>query len=275
MSLPSRSARLVLGIAAVVAGMVTAVASAGAQQPEPYEDPPFACEVIDFGSEPPTIPGPADDPLCVRYDKTNATVSDLQALDFLAAEPGRIGLVAVPPRCAYWQQDHWIVRLDPSLPPVVSWRGSYWYDASSGAGGAVMRDLQVGGVPVAADAFIDAIAALIGPEQAEALRAFTDPGGGGGVSFALPDGVGLGCRAAPDPSDELAAQPTSPGPASAPTSTTTDSLVAARAAAPGTLPVTGAPVGLATPLALVAVALLTTSALRRSSVDNAPSSPGS
>src|SRR5690606_28182595 len=80
-----------LAMVALGAGLLLASApSAGAQQPEPYRDPPLACAVIDYGSDPPPIPGPTDDPLCVRYDKTNATVSDLQALDFLAAEPGRI-----------------------------------------------------------------------------------------------------------------------------------------------------------------------------------------
>lgn len=189
-----RTARALAAAAAAAAILTTTAAPADAQQPEPYQDPPFDCEVIDYGQAAPPVPGPPDDPLCVRYDKTHATVSDLRILDFLAAEPGRFGIFLVPPRCAYWQQDHWVVRLHPLLPPLVSWRGSYWYDASTLSGGAVMRDLRVLGLPVAAHAFVDALAPLIGPEQAAALRAFTDPGGGGGVTVRIPAGTGLDCR---------------------------------------------------------------------------------
>ncbi len=161
---------------------------AGGQTPEPYRDPPFTCEVIDYGTEPPTLPAPAADPLCVRYDKTNITVSTLGVIDFIAAEPGRVAIFAG--KCSYWQQDRWSIRLSPDTPPLLSWAGSYWYDAASGSAGGVLRDLRVADQPATGDAFIEALRPLVGDEQADAFRAFTDPGGGGGLTMALPEGFG-------------------------------------------------------------------------------------
>ena len=211
MTLEPRPVRAGL-VSAVIAGlvgvaMITAT-PAGAQVPEPYRDPPFTCEVIDYGKEAPTLPAPEQDPLCVRYDKSDITVSTLGAIDFLAAEPGRVALVAG--KCSYWQQDHWVIRVSPETPPLVSWRGSYWYDARSGSAGGILRDLRVADQPASGDQFIEAIRPLVGDEQADQFQDFADDGGGGGMTMALPEGFAIEqCTASggePDP------EPSDPGP---------------------------------------------------------------
>lgn len=189
-STPSRwSAVRTTAVGALAAGLLTIAPNARAGGPEPYGDPPFTCTVVDYGTEAPSLPGPADDPLCVRYDKTNITVSTLEALDFLAAEPGRVGLAAG--RCSYWQQDHWAVRLAPGLTPLVEWEGSYWYDLRTGRGAAIARGLRVGGQPADGTAFVEALRPLIGDTAADDLARYAVDGGGGGMSFALPDGFAL------------------------------------------------------------------------------------
>jgi hypothetical protein len=176
-------------LATFVGGLLAIGPGARAEEPAPYDDPPFTCTVIDYGTEAPALPGPADDPLCVRYDKTNITVSTLEALDFLAGEPGRVGLAAG--RCSYWQQDHWAVRLAPGLTPLVEWEGSYWYDVRTGRGAAIARGLRVGGRPADGTAFVEALRPLIGDAAADDLERYAADGGGGGASFSLPDGFAL------------------------------------------------------------------------------------
>lgn len=217
-------------VAAVLAVAASGSTTASAQAPEPYRDPPFTCEVIDYGKEAPTLPAPDDDPLCVRYDKTDITVSTLGAVDFLAAEPGRVALVAG--KCSYWQQDHWVVRASPDTPPIVSWRGSYWYDARTGSAAGVLRDLRIGDRPASGEAFIEAMRPLVGDEQADEFRQFADDGGGGGVSMQLPDGFGT---------DQCAAAPGDPDPTpGAPTTTASPTTAAtAAASASASLPATG------------------------------------
>jgi len=198
----------------VLAVALLGASPARAQAPEPYRDPPFTCTVIDYGTAPPTLPAPADDPLCVRYDKTNITLSTLEVIDFLAAEPGRVAIVAA--KCSYWQQDHWVIRADPQAPPLVSWEGSYWYDAPSGSAAGVLRNLRVADQPADATTFIAALRPIIGDEAADQMSAFADPGGGGGASFALPDGFGgdpcaTGGPAAPDDDDAPAGAPEDAG----------------------------------------------------------------
>lgn len=176
---------------ALASALVAAAVLAGparAQQPEPYRDPPFTCAVVDYGTDPPTLPAPPQDPLCVRYDKTNLTVSTLGVIDFLAAEPGRVAIVAG--KCSYWQQDHWVVRASPETPPVVSWQGSYWYDAPSASAAGILRDLRVGDQPADAATFIAALRPLVGDDAADELSSFAADGGGGGASFSLPEGFG-------------------------------------------------------------------------------------
>ena len=242
-------------VAAVLAVAASGPTAASAQTPEPYRDPPFTCEIIDYGKDAPTLPAPEDDPLCVRYDKTDITVTTLGAVDFLAAEPGRVALVAG--KCSYWQQDHWVVRASPETPPIISWRGSYWYDARTGSAAGILRDLRVADQPASGEAFIEAMRPLVGDEQADQFRQFVDDGGGGGMAMQLPDGFGIDrCAAAPGgDSDPTPGEP----PATAPPTT-----VAAPAAtpAPTSLPATGVTVpGWA--FALLAAGALIAAAARR------------
>ena len=241
-------------VAAILAMAAFTPTAASAQTPEPYRDPPFTCEVIDYGKEAPTLPAPEDDPLCVRYDKTDITVSTLGAVDFLAAEPGRVALVAG--KCSYWQQDHWIVRASPEAPPIISWRGSYWYDARTGSAGGVLRDLRIGDQPASGEAFIEAMRPLVGDEQADQFRQFADDGGGGGMSMQLPDGFGIDqCAAAPGGDGD----PTSGEP---PTTTPTTAAAPTARSAPTSLPATGLAVpGLA--FALLGAGALIAAAARR------------
>ena len=228
-----RTALLTAGAAAFLAGPATA--PAGAQTPEPYRDPPFTCEVIDYGAEAPDLPAPEDDPLCVRYDKSDITVSTHGADDFLAAEPGRVALVAG--KCSYWQQDHWVIRVSPETPPIVSWHGSYWYDARTGSAGGILRDLRVGDQPASGEAFIEALRPIVGDDQAEQFRRFADDGGGGGMTMALPDGFGAEQCAAgsggdpePAPGDPSSTPPPS---TEAPSSDAAPTLPATGLAVPG------------------------------------------
>jgi hypothetical protein len=232
------------GVAVLAAaGLLVLASPAGAQvpeptEPEPYRDPPFTCEVHDYGTEAPTLPAPADDPLCVEYDKTNITVSTLEAVDFLAAEPGRVALVAG--KCSYWQQDHWVVRVAPDTTPLIEWEGSYWYDARTGTAAGILRGLHVGGEPADGQAFVEAMRPIFGDEAADELATFADEDGGGGATFALPDGFAYEDCAAPwsDPSD-----PDDPSDRAESTATTPiGEVVAGRSteAATGSLPRTGA-----------------------------------
>ena len=240
------------GVAAFLGGAAITAAPAAAQTPEPYRDPPFTCEVIDYGKEAPTLPAPEDDPLCVRYDKSDITVSTLGAVDFLAAEPGRVALVAG--KCSYWQQDHWVIRVTPESPPLLSWHGSYWYDAPTGSAGGILRDLRVGDQPASGEAFIEAMRPLVGDEQADQFRQFADDGGGGGMSMQLPDGFGIEQCAADSGGDpEPAPGSPSPGPPAT-----------AAPSAPGspTLPATGGG-GPGSAFALFGAGVLASAALAR------------
>lgn len=229
----SRVARLVSAVAVLGGAWTVSVPRAQAQapQPEPYRDPPFTCEVIDYGAEAPRIPAPEDDPLCVRYDKTDITVSTLGAVEFLAAEPARVALVAG--KCSYWQQDHWIVRISTDTPALVEWEGSYWYDARSGSAGGIVRGMQVGGQPADGAAFAEAMTPLIGEEAAAELASYAAEGGGGGATFALPEGFGFPTCGAAQEQPPPAEDPEPPGEEPAPAAD-------AVAAPDRSLPATGA-----------------------------------
>jgi hypothetical protein len=258
-SRPAAAPRLALA-ALVLVGAGSGAHAAAQEPPQPYQDPPFTCEVHDYGTDAPTLPGPDDDPLCVRYDKTHLMVSTLEVVDFLVAEPGRVALAAG--RCGYWQQDHWVVRAAPGGPALVSWEGSYWYDVRSGTGAAVLRDLRVADAPVDGAAFVEAMRPLVGDEQADALLAYTDDGGGGGMSFAVPaDGAAM-CPAATGPSDGTGAPDL---PASTATATAAQqgsshlADVRATGASRASLPATGG----GPPAAAAAVALGAAALVRR------------
>ena len=235
-------------LAALPVALMGMTSSARAQSPEPYRDPPFTCEVVDYGTDPPTLPAPPQDPLCVRYDKTDITASTLGVVDFLAAEPGRVAIVAG--KCSYWQQDRWIIRASPDTPPLVSWEGSYWYDAPSASAAGILRDLRVADQPADATTFIAALRPIVGDEAADQMAAFADDGGGGGAAFALPEGFGGDpCAAsngppAPEPDEDEggpAAPEDDPGSAAEPS-----------------LPATGGP----HPIGIVAVLLVLAGAIR-------------
>jgi hypothetical protein len=238
-------ALVLLALVLLAVAAVLVAAPARAQAPEPYRDPPFTCTVIDHGTDAPEPPAPDDDPMCVRYDKTNITVSTLGVIDFLAAEPARVALVAG--RCSYWQQDHWVVRASPDTPPLVSWEGSYWYDTRTASAAGILRDLRVADQPADATAFIAALRPLVGDEVADALEPFADDGGGGGATFALPDGFGG------DPCQADAAAP-SPDPDATPTGPTAPRRSTASDVGSSTLPATGSPAGGPTGLLLLALA---------------------
>lgn len=187
----------------MVAALAGGTGPAAAGPLAPYHDPPFTCAVIDYGTSPPSLPAPEHDPLCVRYDKTNITVSNLGAVDFLAAEPGRVAIVAG--KCAYWQQDHWVVRAAPGTTPLVEWQGSYWYDATTGTAAGIVRGFRVNGEPADGRRFVEAVRPLVGDAVADQLAPFAADGGGGGSSFALPAAFGAGVCTRP------AAPPTEPG----------------------------------------------------------------
>jgi len=251
---------LALAALVLVSAGVAARPAAGQEPPQPYQDPPFTCVVHDYGAAAPTLPGPDDDPLCVRYDKTHVTISTLEVVDFLVAEPGRVALAAG--RCSYWQQDHWVVRAAPGAPALVSWEGSYWYDVRSGTGAAVLRDLRVAGVPVDGAAFVEAMRPVVGDEQADALLAYASDGGGGGMSFAVPaDGEAM-CPASTGPSDGAGS---SDLPGSSDTDAVADqelsrsSAVGAAGVTRASLPATGG----GPPVAGAVVALVAAGLLRR------------
>jgi len=228
--------------------------TASAQTPEPYRDPPFTCDLYDYGTDAPPIPGPADDPLCVRYDKTNVTVSTLEAVDFLAAEPGRVTIVAG--KCSFWQQDEWAIRASPETPVLVSWSGSYWYDAVTGSAGGVLRDLEVAEQPASADAFIEAMRPLVGDEQADDFARFTDEGGGGGLTMSLPDGFGYEACRAGDGEPEQPTDETPPADDTDPSGDSSPGQDTAGTARTAALPATGSTNPIAPAIVLAGAALL-------------------
>ncbi|MFA5889869.1 MAG: hypothetical protein WDA27_02770 [Actinomycetota bacterium] len=153
-----------------------------------YQDPPFAgeCVLRQFGEgEAPDMAGYPDDPLCVEYDKREITLSDGGAAKFTAAEPARFAIAAN--HCRYWQRDHWSVQAEPGGLPLVTWDGSYWWDTGAGMGGARMENFRVAGVAAGPSQAADVIE-LLSPELAAAMRAYGEPGGGGGVSGAAGGG---------------------------------------------------------------------------------------
>ena len=163
---------------------LTVVAAALAQM-APFVDPPFRDQCVvhhyDEGEAPPIdLP---DDPLCVEFEKRDITASNGGAVRFLAAEPARFALALQ--KCRYWQQDHWRIQLQPGTGPLIGWDGSYWYDRVAGTGGAITRNMTVGGVPADAGQ-LAALIAPVDPDLAAVIGTYgSGPGGGGGASFEL------------------------------------------------------------------------------------------
>ncbi len=150
----------------------------------PYQSPTFRCEVVHhYGNG--IAPNPltlTDDPLCVVYNKRDITIDNGGAIRFLLAEPARF---AVAGKCQYWQRDHWRIRIDRGMRPLVQWDGSYWWDLKTGIGGAILRHFRIAGQPVGAAQAAAAIATL-SPPVAHEIRKYGGSGSGGGATLVLP-----------------------------------------------------------------------------------------
>jgi hypothetical protein len=177
----------IAGPASVVAGSASGSAAGSAPGPAPYRNPPFHCHVHHYGNG--KAPNPLKtkaDPLCVDYNKRDITVDNGGAIRFAEAEPARF---AVAGKCDYWQQDHWRVRLDRGFGPIVRWDGSYWFDITSGSGGAILRHFRIAGQPVGPTQAAAALATM-SPSLAKQIRKYgAGPSGGGGASTKLPSGL--------------------------------------------------------------------------------------
>ena len=150
----------------------------------PYRSPTFHCRAVHhYGNG--KAPNPLkikDDPLCVVYNKRDITVDNGGAIRFGLAEPDRF---AVAGKCQYWQRDHWRIRIDRGLHPLVKWDGSYWWDLRKGLGAAILRHFRIGGQPVGA-AQAAAAVATVSPEMAKLIRAYGGRKSGGGATVVLP-----------------------------------------------------------------------------------------
>jgi len=150
----------------------------------PYQPPTFHCETVHhYGNgEAPNPVTLKDDPLCVVYNKRDITADNGGAIRFLLAEPARF---AVAGKCQYWQRDHWRIRIDRGMHPLVKWDGSYWWDLKKGIGGAILRHFRIAGQPVGA-AQAAAAVATISPSMAKEIRTFGAGKSGGGATVVLP-----------------------------------------------------------------------------------------
>ena len=171
---------------ALLTAAVIGPASAQAQTPAPFAEPPFEshCVIHHFNEgEVPPIEQCSDDPLCVQYEKRDITVDNGGAIRFLAAEPDRFALAI--PKCRYWQQDHWRIQVQEGEPPLVQWDGSYWFNKGNGTAGARLRNFAIAGQPADPESVAQLIA-LVDPQMAAIIRAYGEsPGGGGGAMIAL------------------------------------------------------------------------------------------
>jgi hypothetical protein len=149
----------------------------------PYRHPTFHCAVVHrYGngvSPPLTL---HDDPLCVVYNKRDITVDNGGAIRFLLAEPTRF---AVAGKCRYWQRDHWRIRIDRGMHPLVRWDGSYWWDLKRGIGGAILHHFRIAGQPVGA-AQAAAAVATVSPGMARLIHKYGGRHSGGGMTLVLP-----------------------------------------------------------------------------------------
>ncbi|MEA2348921.1 MAG: hypothetical protein QOG62_2708 [Thermoleophilaceae bacterium] len=138
---------------------------------------PFACKMQDVGSGT-GFQDPAAEPFCVKFDKTHQNISQLGIADFVLKEPARVA--AAVNKCQYFQKDHWTGRIvqDQAGSEVYNFSGRYYFDKSSGAGGAFIKNLRVLGQKVDPSSY-PGIPAAFKPY-------FTKNGGGAHVDFKLP-----------------------------------------------------------------------------------------
>jgi hypothetical protein len=138
---------------------------------------PFACKVQDVGAGT-DFPDPEADPFCVKFDKTHQNITEGGLVDFLLEEPARVA--AASPKCQYFQKDHWTGRIvqDDARTELYNFKGRYYFDKSSGAGGVYVRQFRILGRP--ADP-----ASLPGmPEEFQ--QYFSNGGGGAKLDFGMP-----------------------------------------------------------------------------------------
>jgi hypothetical protein len=164
-----RSIAVVAGALALVAAVALPGAGASVFSPWTGANPPFICEIQDVGQGI-DFPDPDADPFCVEYDKTQQNVlPNLGIVKFLLLEPARTA--AAVRKCFYFQRDHWTGSVvQDQKPELWHWDGNYFFDRAYGFGGVSVRNLRIGGVPIA-------VRSILPP----AMRPYAYPTGGGGV----------------------------------------------------------------------------------------------
>ncbi len=174
---------------ATFAALVLAATPAPAQEPTPVGpwdgSNPFNCVNQDVGKGT-DFPHPEADPFCVEFDKTSQNVTDFGIGDFLLKEPARTAAAAS--KCFYFQRDHWTGSIvQGSDPELWHWDGDYFFDRAKGIGGAHVKNLRVGGVPVDVTPYVP-------PQYAP----YTEPTGGGGAIVLLETDPDPSCGAKVD-----------------------------------------------------------------------------
>ena len=139
---------------------------------------PFPCDVQNVGTGT-EFRDPKADPFCVRFDKTHQNITELGIVDFLLKEPARVA--AAVNKCQYFQKDHWTGKIAEGKAggELYNFKGRYYFDKSSGAGGVYVKELRVLGKPIDPTTF---------PGFPAAFKPYFSKGGGGArVDFELPD----------------------------------------------------------------------------------------
>jgi len=138
---------------------------------------PFRCPVQDVGTGT-AFPRPEADPFCVKFDKTHQNITQGGLVDFLLKEPARVAAAA--PKCRYYQKDHWTGRIvdGDQRTELYNFKGRYYFDKSSGAGGVFLRQLRILGRP--------ADPATLPGMPDEFKQYFSKGGGGAKLDFGMP-----------------------------------------------------------------------------------------
>jgi hypothetical protein len=169
-------------IAGSLAAALCVLTPAALAAPAPYGPwdgkRPFPCTVQDVGTGT-DFPDPGADPFCVKFDKTHQNVTEFGIADFLLKEPARVA--AAVNKCQYFQKDHWTGRIIDNRPgtEIYNYRGRYFFDKSSGAGGVFVKQLRILGKPVD---FSEQPG--VPPEFGQY---FTKDGGGAKIDFQFPE----------------------------------------------------------------------------------------